>query len=76
MIVRITQQMTNLLTLFVNRKADSSPAVSDLDALRDYGTGAEILSELGVHDMTLLTNSPRTLVALLGFSISLTTARC
>ncbi|MFA6114702.1 MAG: 3,4-dihydroxy-2-butanone-4-phosphate synthase [Sphingomonas sp.] len=68
-IVMITQQMPNMLTRFVARKSDESPAVSDLDALRDYGVGAQILSALGVHDMTLLTNSPRTLVALQGFAL-------
>jgi 3,4-dihydroxy 2-butanone 4-phosphate synthase/GTP cyclohydrolase II len=68
-IVMITQQMPNMLTRFVDRKSDESPAVSDLDALRDYGVGAQILSALGVHDMILLTNSPRTLVALQGFAL-------
>ena len=68
-IVMITQQMPNMLTRFVSRKADESPAISDLDALRDYGVGAQILTALGVHDMILLTNSPRTLVALQGFAL-------
>ena len=68
-IVMITQQMPNMLTRFIRRKSDESPAVSDLDALRDYGVGAQILSELGVHEMILLTNSPRTLVALQGFAL-------
>ena len=43
--------------------------ISDLEALRDYGGGAQILADLGVHDMILLTNSPRTLVALEGFGL-------
>ena len=68
-IVMITQQMPNMLTRFVARKSDESPAVSDLEALRDYGVGAQILSALGVHDMILMTNSPRTLVALQGFEL-------
>jgi len=69
-IVMITQQMPNMLTRFVRRKADESPAMSDLEELRDYGVGAQILSALGVHDMVLLTNSPRTLVALQGFALN------
>ncbi len=32
--------------------------------LRDYGVGAQILLDLGVHDMILLTNSRRTVVGL------------
>jgi 3,4-dihydroxy 2-butanone 4-phosphate synthase/GTP cyclohydrolase II len=69
-IVMITQQMPNLLTRLIQHKSDDSPAVSDLDELRDYGAGAQILAALGVHDMVLLTNSPRTLVALQGFGLN------
>jgi 3,4-dihydroxy 2-butanone 4-phosphate synthase / GTP cyclohydrolase II len=68
-IVMITQQMPHMLTRFVKGKG-ASPAFSDLDALRDYGAGAQILAEVGVHDMVLLTNSPRTLVALQGFALN------
>ena len=68
-IVMITQQLPNMLTRFVARKAEASPAVSDLEGLRDYGAGAQLLSELGVRDMILMTNSPRTLVALQGFGL-------
>jgi 3,4-dihydroxy 2-butanone 4-phosphate synthase/GTP cyclohydrolase II len=68
-IVMITQQTPQMLTRFMTgRKA--SPAFSDLEMLRDYGAGAQILAELGVHDMVLLTNSPRTLVALQGFALN------
>jgi 3,4-dihydroxy 2-butanone 4-phosphate synthase/GTP cyclohydrolase II len=69
-IVMVTQQIPHMLTRFVARKGDKSPAVSDLEALRDYGAGAQILADLGVHDMILLTNSPRTLVALQGFALN------
>jgi len=31
---------------------------------RDYGVGAQILTELGVHDMELITNSSHELVGL------------
>jgi len=41
-----------------------------LDELRDYGVGAQILSELGVHDMILLTNSHHNLVALDGYELA------
>ena len=36
---------------------------------RDYGVGAQILADLGVHDMILLTNSHRTYVALDGYGL-------
>ncbi|MGH6614597.1 3,4-dihydroxy-2-butanone-4-phosphate synthase [Sphingomonas sp.] len=70
-IVMVTQQMPNMLTRFVARKTDASPGVSDLEVLRDYGVGAQILADLGVHDMVLLTNSPRTVVALQGFALNI-----
>ena len=43
----------------------------DPEELRDYGVGAQILTELGVQDMILLTNSHHTLVALDGYGLSI-----
>ncbi|MBW6456629.1 MAG: bifunctional 3,4-dihydroxy-2-butanone-4-phosphate synthase/GTP cyclohydrolase II [Trueperaceae bacterium] len=40
--------------------------------LRDYGVGAQILLDLGVHRLRLLTNNPRKVVALEGFGIEVT----
>ena len=37
--------------------------------LREYGIGAQILAELGVHDMILLTNSSRNVVGIEGYSL-------
>ncbi|MBB3982546.1 3,4-dihydroxy 2-butanone 4-phosphate synthase/GTP cyclohydrolase II [Sphingobium fontiphilum] len=42
----------------------------DMDELRNYGAGAQILAELGVHDMVLLTNSHHSLIALDGYDLS------
>lgn len=42
-----------------------------LEELRDYGVGAQILAELGVHDMVLLTNTHHSLVALEGYGLSI-----
>jgi len=39
---------------------------------RDYGIGAQILRELGVRSMRLLSNNPRKLVALEGYGLSVT----
>jgi len=44
---------------------------SEMDELRDYGVGAQILTELGVQDMILLTNSHHTLVGLAGYGLSI-----
>jgi len=43
----------------------------DMDPLRDYGGGAQILSALGVHDMVLLTNTHHTPVALSGYGLTI-----
>jgi len=43
----------------------------DMDELRDYGVGATILTELGVRDMILLTNTHHTLVGLDGYGLSI-----
>ena len=37
--------------------------------LRDYGIGAQILADLGVRDMELLTNSPKTILGLEGYGL-------
>lgn len=39
------------------------------DDLRDYGVGAQILSDLGVRKMRLLTNNPRKLAGVLGHGL-------
>jgi len=43
----------------------------DPEELRDYGVGAQILTELGVQDMILLTNSHHVLIALDGYGLSI-----
>ncbi len=39
---------------------------------RDYGTGAQILSDLGIKSMRLLTNNPTKLAGLEGYGLSIT----
>jgi len=41
-----------------------------MDELRNYGVGAQILSELGVQDMILLSNTHHSLIALDGYGLS------
>jgi 3,4-dihydroxy 2-butanone 4-phosphate synthase / GTP cyclohydrolase II len=47
----------------------------DMHELRDYGVGAQILAELGIHDMVLLTNSHHTLIALDGYGLNIVEER-
>ncbi len=46
-------------------------SLADMEELRDYGVGATILTELGVEDMILLTNTHHTLVGLDGYGLSI-----
>ena len=39
--------------------------------LRNYGVGAQILSDLGIRDMILLTNSNRTVIGLDGYDLTI-----
>jgi 3,4-dihydroxy 2-butanone 4-phosphate synthase/GTP cyclohydrolase II len=43
--------------------------------LRDYGVGAQILRDIGVRDMILLTNKPRPVVGLEGYGLSIVDRR-
>jgi 3,4-dihydroxy 2-butanone 4-phosphate synthase/GTP cyclohydrolase II len=43
----------------------------DNDHLRDYGVGAQILSDLGVKEMTILSNSQKTAIGLDGFGLTI-----
>jgi 3,4-dihydroxy 2-butanone 4-phosphate synthase/GTP cyclohydrolase II len=47
-------------------RAKEAPAKVEL---RDYGVGAQILLDLGVRDMILLSNTRRTIVGLDGFGL-------
>ena len=42
------------------------------DDLRDYGTGAEILKDLGIRKMRYMTNNPRKIIGLDGYDLSIT----
>jgi 3,4-dihydroxy 2-butanone 4-phosphate synthase/GTP cyclohydrolase II len=39
--------------------------------LRSYGIGAQILADMGVHDMVLLTNAHRNIVAIEGYGLNI-----
>ena len=61
--------------LLKGKAADATPldkptADSTAD-LRDYGLGAQILHDLGVRKLRLLTSQPRRIIALEGFGMEL-----
>ncbi len=51
-------------------KARNGTAPSQPPELRDYGVGAQILLDLGVEEMILLSNTERTFVGLEGYGLS------
>jgi len=53
----------------LNAELSRSP-LPEMD-LRAYGIGAQILSDLGIHDMVLLTNSHRNIVAIEGYGLNI-----
>ncbi len=71
-IVLINRPMSGLMSRTIDIKQRARAGEQpDLSELRDYGVGAQILAELGVHDMVLLTNTHHTLVALEGYGINI-----
>ena len=73
-IVLINRQRADAFTTAVRRHAGEQVEVP-MEELRDYGVGAMILAELGVHDMILLTNTHHTLVGLDGYGLSIVAER-
>ena len=67
-VVVINRPMPGAFTRALQAKAG---APAETEEFRDYGVGAQILTELGVHDMVLLTNTHHTLVALDGYGLSI-----
>ena len=70
-IILLNQQMK----LSQEANAIATEKFSEVHQLRDYGVGAQILAELGIHDMILLTNSHHTLVALDGYGLNIVAER-
>lgn len=63
--------VTPLSDIIRARSAQSGSDDTDMNQLRDYGLGAQVLAQLGVHDMVLLTNTHHTLIALSGYGLNI-----
>jgi len=50
---------------------DANRALGLPDDLREYGIGAQILKELGVGQIRLLTNNPKKVIGLRGFGLEI-----
>lgn len=69
LIVMLNRQENDMFSRMTQARAGVIPA-PDMETLRDYGVGAQILAELGVRDMVLLTNTKHSLVALEGYDLA------
>jgi 3,4-dihydroxy 2-butanone 4-phosphate synthase/GTP cyclohydrolase II len=71
-IVVINRSMKGVVTRSMQLRAEGKGAgAPEVEELRDYGVGAQILADLGVEEMTLLTNTHHTLVGLEGYGLSI-----
>ncbi|MBP6030705.1 MAG: 3,4-dihydroxy-2-butanone-4-phosphate synthase [Sphingobium sp.] len=68
LIVAINRRAPDDFTRMLRQRSGETPR--DMDELRDYGVGAQILADMGVHDMVLLTNTQHSLVALDGYGLA------
>jgi 3,4-dihydroxy 2-butanone 4-phosphate synthase/GTP cyclohydrolase II len=51
---------------------EANIALGFKEDLRDYGIGAQILTDIGVRKMRLLTNNPKKIVGLDGYGLTIT----
>ena len=72
-IVLIREPSATRLSDLVNARLRGE--VEAVSGLRDYGVGAQILLDLGVKDMILLSNTKRTIVGLEGYALSVVEQR-
>jgi 3,4-dihydroxy 2-butanone 4-phosphate synthase/GTP cyclohydrolase II len=72
-VVLINDGETDLVAGLIRAHASGTPP-SDGE-LRDYGIGAQILRDLGVREMILLSRSDRTVVGLQGYDLSIVERR-
>lgn len=78
----ITREGAGVIVLIGQSSADAVSAMlagydkreipKKMESLRDYGFGAQVLAELGIRKMELLTNSHQTPIALEGYGLTIT----
>lgn len=63
---------TSLSSMISQRIATGTEGPDPAQGLREYGVGAQILTDLGVSKMTVLSNSPLNVVSLEGYDLEIT----
>lgn len=71
-VVLVREPRPTSLSDRVRAQLDSKPAPAEL---RDYGVGAQILLDLGVEEMILLSNTKKTIIGLEGFGLKVVDQR-
>lgn len=75
-IVVINRPMKDSVSRFMKLRGEGKGAgAPEVEELRDYGVGAQILAELGVEDMILLTNTHHALIGLGGYGLKIVDER-
>jgi 3,4-dihydroxy 2-butanone 4-phosphate synthase/GTP cyclohydrolase II len=69
-VVIIREPTPTAISRFVLER-EGKPLTKPISELRQYGIGAQILLELGIQNMVLLTNTKRSIVGLNGYGINL-----
>jgi 3,4-dihydroxy 2-butanone 4-phosphate synthase/GTP cyclohydrolase II len=71
-IVLINRPMKDLATRFMRlRQAGKAAGAPEVEELRDYGVGAQILNDLGITKLRLITNNPRKIAGLKGYGLEM-----
>ncbi len=74
-VVLIREPRPDSLTERLKARLGEAPARKPGGELRDYGVGAQILLDLGVSEMVLLTNRPKTVIGLDGYGLTISDTR-
>ena len=69
--VGLARQLRDYREPSVQRESEKKENPDPMKTLRDYGTGAQILHELGVRKLKLLSNRPPKLSAFEGFELEI-----
>lgn len=65
------ESVSHLLNMHSSDAERTTPVTKTEGELRNYGIGAQILSDLGIKNMTLLTNSKKAVIGLEGHDITI-----
>ncbi|MGH7282263.1 MAG: 3,4-dihydroxy-2-butanone-4-phosphate synthase [Polyangiaceae bacterium] len=59
----------------IDSEPESRPLLIEAGPLREYGLGAQVLADLGLHKIRLLTNNPRRIAGIHGYGLDIVECR-